>query len=62
MQEDDPAYRFLVMSTDEGWMVLGSGEPLGPFHARSQAEELAHGMATAIRRLGDTVTVRVTGR
>lgn len=42
---------FRVRSTPSGWVVQ-DGTPLGPFHTKEQALDLARGMVAAIRRSG----------
>jgi hypothetical protein len=59
MSNEKPAFEFIVELTARGWMVLGGQEPLGPFHAKEHAVDLANGMAVAMRSMGDNVVVRV---
>jgi len=59
MDERKPAFEFLVAYTEQGWMVLNGAAPLGPFFTKEQAINLASGMATAMRAMGDVVIVRV---
>jgi hypothetical protein len=58
MPEHKSSFEFLVEDTDQGWMVYGGWEPLGPFFTKEQAMDLATGMATALQAVGDTVVVR----
>jgi hypothetical protein len=59
MQSEGRTFEFLVEHTERGWMVLNGPLPLGPFFTKEQALDLASGMATAMRAMGDVVTVRV---
>ena len=59
MSESRRSLEFVVEDTDQGWMIFGGQEPIGPFFTREQAMDLATGMATAIRAAGDTAIVRV---
>lgn len=42
---------FKVRATPAGWIVQ-DGTPIGPFHTKDQAIELAKGMVAAIIRSG----------
>jgi hypothetical protein len=59
MTEGARSFEFVVEHAEQGWMVLGGRQPIGPFVAREQAMDLALGMAAALRAMGDTVIVRV---
>jgi hypothetical protein len=52
-------FEFVVEQTAAGWMVSGCDDPLGPFHYREQAVDLAEGMAQALRQIGETAAVRI---
>ena len=59
MLKEHRTFEFVVEQTDRGWMILAAPQPMGPFFSKAQALDLAEGMATAMRAMGDLVTVRV---
>ena len=59
MEYEPRTFEFVVEHSDRGWMILSAPLPLGPFFSKAHALDLAEGMATAMRAMGDKVTVRV---
>ena len=52
---------FTVVEEATGWFVNG-GESLGPFFSKERALDLAQGMVTAIRAMGEEAELVVEAR
>jgi hypothetical protein len=60
MQPEKRPIEFVIKRRlDSAWMIYGSLDPMGPFHSREHALDLAEGMATVMRSMGDNATVRM---
>ena len=52
---------FTIIEKPTGWFVIGSS-PIGPFMSKDHAIDLAEGMASSLRLMGQTADVRISAR